>query len=171
MAAAPEPDPYLVLGVPRTATLAEIRAAYRTAGARYHPDRHQGNPLAELAGAKMAEINRAYEILSDPAHRAAFDGGRPAGFPATAPGSTGTTGFGPPGRSARRLVQAMALLSLLPLAVRFGGLITRGVTAAFRAIVEGLTLVRGTPIALAAALLVAVLLVLALVRYQRRRRP
>jgi curved DNA-binding protein CbpA len=175
MATAPEPDPYLVLGVPRTATRAEIRAAYRTAGAKYHPDRHQGNPLEELASAKMAQINRAYEILSDPARRAAFDGAGRAGFPATAPGWTGTTGFGPPGRSAKRWVQAISLLSLLPLALRFGGLIARGVTAAFRAIVEGLTLIRGTPIALVAALLVAALLVLALVRRQgqgrRQRRP
>ncbi|MBC8132379.1 MAG: J domain-containing protein, partial [Deltaproteobacteria bacterium] len=73
MSAATEPDPYVILGVPRTATAAEIRAAYLALGARYHPDRHQGNPLKELASAKMAEVNRAYEILSDRKRRAAFD--------------------------------------------------------------------------------------------------
>ena len=71
-----EPDPYSVLGVARTASDSEIRAAYRALVAKYHPDRHQGNPLEELAGARMTEINRAYEILSDPARRAAFDSGQ-----------------------------------------------------------------------------------------------
>ena len=64
-----EPDPYAILGVAPTASEAEIRAAYRALVAKYHPDRHQGNPLEELASAKMAEINRAYEILSDPVRR------------------------------------------------------------------------------------------------------
>jgi curved DNA-binding protein CbpA len=73
--AAPEWDPYVVLNVPRRATGEEIRAAYLLLAARYHPDQHQGNPLEELASARMAEINRAYEVLSDPARRAAFDAG------------------------------------------------------------------------------------------------
>lgn len=55
-----EPDPYAVLGVVRTATEHEIRAAYRALVARYHPDRHQDKPLKELASAKLAEINRAH---------------------------------------------------------------------------------------------------------------
>lgn len=62
-------DPYAVLGVARTATPAEIRAAYHALVAQYHPDRHQGNPLAALASEKMIELNRAYETLSDPARR------------------------------------------------------------------------------------------------------
>ncbi|MEO8214763.1 MAG: J domain-containing protein, partial [Myxococcales bacterium] len=76
MHAAAASDPYLVLGVPRTATAPEIRAAYLALGARYHPDLHQGNSLRELATAKMAEINGAYEVLSDPAQRAALDDSR-----------------------------------------------------------------------------------------------
>ena len=63
------PDPYAVLGVDRAASAAELRAAYRALVARYHPDRHQGNPLEDLASERMAEINQAYELLSDPARR------------------------------------------------------------------------------------------------------
>jgi curved DNA-binding protein CbpA len=86
-----EPDPYSVLGVARTASDSEIRAAYHALVAKYHPDRHQGNPLEDLASEKVAAINRAYEILSDPARRADYDSGlqpRATGQPySTAPGS------------------------------------------------------------------------------------
>lgn len=166
MATAAEPDPYLVLGVARTATLAEIRAAYRTLGARYHPDRHQGNPLEELASAKMAEINRAYEILSDPARRAAYDrGGGPNGGPW--PGGS-PAGFPSGGNPSRRFVKIVAALSLLPLLFRFGGLALRLLVALFREAVEGATLIRGSPAALIAVALAMVMLVVALIRRGRR---
>lgn len=178
-----EPDPYLVLGVARTATAAEIRAAYHELGAKYHPDRHQGNPLEELASAKMKEINRAYQILSDPAGRAAFDrSASRGGFGGTGgawetAGAGGGFGAGEPGmaagnRTGRRVIQIVALLSLLPIVVRFGGLIARGVAALLRELVEAAALVRGTPFAAGAVLLAAVLLVVALIRRRRRaRRP
>jgi curved DNA-binding protein CbpA len=170
--AAAEPDPYLVLGVARTATAAEIRAAYRSLGARYHPDRHQGNPLEELASAKMAEINRAYEILSDPERRAAYDGAGgglnggpwPGGFAGGPP-----AGFSSGGIPGRRFVKIVAALSLLPLLFRFGGLALRLLVALFREAVEGAALIRGSPAALIAMALAMVLLVVALLR--RRRRP
>lgn len=73
MARSEAQDPYSVLGVARTATAAEIRAAYRALVAQYHPDRHQGNPLADLASEKMIELNRAYEALSEPAQRRFVD--------------------------------------------------------------------------------------------------
>src|SRR5258706_5946755 len=57
-------DPFEVLGVRREATRDEIRTAYRQQVARYHPDKHKGNPLEDLAAAKLTEINRAYEMLS-----------------------------------------------------------------------------------------------------------
>jgi curved DNA-binding protein CbpA len=169
--AAAEPDPYLVLGVARTASAAEVRAAYRTLVARYHPDRHQGNPLEELASAKMAEINRAYEILSDPGRRAAFDGGAMPGSSARTAGAgpAPRAGFAGGGGPSQRLVKIVAALSLLPLAVRFGGLLVRGLVSLLRAMVEGLAVIRGTPIAAAGVLLALVILVIALVR--RRRRP
>lgn len=78
------PDPYSVLGVARTASAAEIRAAYHALVAQYHPDRHQGNPLAGLASEKMIELNRAYEALSDPARRQFVDD-NPAPPPPAAP--------------------------------------------------------------------------------------
>ena len=152
-------DPYLVLGVARTATAGEVRAAYRALGAKYHPDRHQGNPLEELASAKMAEINRAYELLSDPARRAAFDRGGVAEVP---------EGGSPGSRAGRRLIPIVALLSLLPLVVRFGGLIARGVVALVRTLAEGAALVRGTPFAAGAVLLAAAVLVGTLIRRRRR---
>ncbi|MGI5863133.1 MAG: DnaJ domain-containing protein [Myxococcales bacterium] len=64
---------YDVLGVPRTATQEQIRFSYRALAARYHPDKHQGNPLQELAAEKLARINEAYEVLSDPQRRTAYD--------------------------------------------------------------------------------------------------
>lgn len=171
MAAATEPDPYLVLGVARNATSREIRAAYRALGAKYHPDRHQGNPLEELASAKMAEINRAYEVLSDPKRRAAFDAGAGAGGGAAAAhpgfGAGFGPGFAPSGRASRRVVKIVALLSLLPLVLRFGGFIVRAIGALLRELFEGAALLRGTPFAAGGVLLAVAILVVALVRRRR----
>jgi molecular chaperone DnaJ len=170
MSSATEPDPYLVLELPRTATAAEVRAAYRAAGARYHPDRHQGNPLAELAGAKMAEINRAYEILSNPESRAAFDRGERGGRGAsgTARSVNNPAGSGNRAPAHKRFVGVVAALSLLPLMLRFGGLIVRGIAAAVRAIGEGLALIRGTPFLMGAVLLASTILAWEIVRRRRR---
>jgi hypothetical protein len=64
---------YEVLGVPRTATQEQIRFAYRSLAAHYHPDKHVGNPLQELAAEKLARINEAHEVLGDPQRRASYD--------------------------------------------------------------------------------------------------
>ena len=40
-------DPYAVLGVARSATQADIKAAYQTLVGKYHPDLHQQNPLED----------------------------------------------------------------------------------------------------------------------------
>ena len=59
----------------------EIRSAYRSLVRRYHPDKHQKNDLKDLAVEKLVGLNSAYETLSDPHRRAAYDrdlaGGRP----------------------------------------------------------------------------------------------
>lgn len=56
-------DPYEVLGVPRSATQEQVKAAYRELAKKYHPDRFSGSPLAENANKKMQEINEAYDAI------------------------------------------------------------------------------------------------------------
>lgn len=66
------PDFYKVLGVARDATHAQVKAAFRTAAGRAHPDRNKDAPPAEAAAA-MAAINKAWEVLGDPERRADYD--------------------------------------------------------------------------------------------------
>lgn len=60
------PDYYKTLGVPRTATTAEIKKAFRKLARKYHPD-------AGGDEAKFKEINEAYEVLSDDKKRKLYD--------------------------------------------------------------------------------------------------
>jgi len=61
--------------VPPTATLAEIRAAYVALAREHHPDRLGGRAdvVQAASAARMARVNAAWTVLSDPARRAAYD--------------------------------------------------------------------------------------------------
>ncbi|MBS1538308.1 MAG: J domain-containing protein [Bacteroidetes bacterium] len=63
-------DYYATLGVPKTATAAEIKSAYRKLAQKYHPDKNPGDKQSEE---KFKEINEANEVLSDPAKRSKYD--------------------------------------------------------------------------------------------------
>jgi DnaJ-class molecular chaperone len=63
-------DYYKILGVPRTATDKEIKAAYRKLARKHHPDVNKNDPKSE---ARFKEVNEANEVLSDPAKRQRYD--------------------------------------------------------------------------------------------------
>ena len=63
-------DYYKTLGVPRTATPAEIKKAFRKLARESHPDKHQGDKAAE---ARFKAVNEANAVLSDPAKREKYD--------------------------------------------------------------------------------------------------
>ena len=56
-------DPYAVLGVSPSASDDEVKRAYRELVKKYHPDNYANNPLADLAEAKMKEVNEAYDAI------------------------------------------------------------------------------------------------------------
>ena len=56
-------NPYEVLGVPENASEEEIKKAYKELVKKYHPDKYQDNPLADLAEEKLQEVNEAYDML------------------------------------------------------------------------------------------------------------
>ena len=56
-------NPYEILGVSENATDEQIKEAYKELVKKYHPDKYQNNPLADLAEAKMQEINEAYDTI------------------------------------------------------------------------------------------------------------
>ena len=63
-------DYYAVLGVPRTATPKDIKAAFRKLARQHHPDVNPGDTAAET---RFKEVNEANEVLSDPEKRKKYD--------------------------------------------------------------------------------------------------
>ena len=84
-----ERDFYVILGVERTASDAEIKRAFRKLAQQWHPDVNT-DPAAQE---QFKEINEAYQILSDPDRRSRYDTFGRAGVEG-AGGATGFEGFG-----------------------------------------------------------------------------
>lgn len=63
-------DYYQILGVTKSSSDAEIKKAYRKLALQHHPDRNKGNKASEE---KFKEVTKAYEVLSDPAKKQAYD--------------------------------------------------------------------------------------------------
>ncbi len=91
-------DPYEVLGVPRGASAAAIKSAYRKLAKKHHPDNNKNDPKS---AARFSEINSANEIIGDEDKRKQFDRGaidaegkpRFQGFPGGGRTSPGGGGF------------------------------------------------------------------------------
>ncbi len=83
-------DYYEILGVNRDASEDDIKKSYRKLAMKYHPDRNPDNPKAE---AQFKEAKEAYEVLSDPEKRTAYDRFGHAGVDPSAAGG-GPGGFG-----------------------------------------------------------------------------
>ena len=86
-------DLYEVLGVNRDASEDELKKAYRKLAMKYHPDRNPDNKEAEE---KFKEAKEAYEMLSDPQKKAAYDRYGHAGVDPSmgaGPGAQGFDGF------------------------------------------------------------------------------
>lgn len=83
-------DYYEILDVPRNASEADIKKAYRKLAMKHHPDR---NPDDKTSEEQFKEVKEAYEILSDSRKRAAYDQFGHAGVGSTGGGGAGAQGF------------------------------------------------------------------------------
>ncbi len=82
-------DFYERLGVPKNATAADIKKAYRRLARKYHPDLNPGDKAAEN---KFKEIQEAYSVLNDPRKKAAYDQYGSAGEVPPGAGGAGNAG-------------------------------------------------------------------------------
>jgi curved DNA-binding protein len=87
-------DYYATLGVSKTASEKELKAAYRKLARKHHPDVNQGNKAASES--RIKEINEAYEVLGDPEKRKKYDelGANWRQYEHAGAGGPGGPGFG-----------------------------------------------------------------------------
>ena len=112
-------DYYEVLGVAKNAAEDEIKKAYRKLAMKHHPDRNQGDE-AKKAEEKFKEAKEAYEMLTDPQKRAAYDQYGHAGVDAS-------MGRGPLLGVGEHLVGFLGLLEFLFRLLRLVTLVAVGV--------------------------------------------
>ncbi len=108
-------DYYGILQVHPKAEKEVIDAAYRKLAAKYHPDVSQLSDASE----RMKQINTAYEVLSDPVKRAAYDAARGvAPSPDTPPHAAAKPRY--PSKARRTLLIAAGFMLLAVVAFRLG---------------------------------------------------
>ncbi len=91
-------DPYEVLGVDKNASMEEVKSAYKELVKKYHPDKYQNNPLADLAKEKLQEVNEAYDAISK---------GRTGGYSGSSYSSSNSGSYGASGSSEMQSVRNM----------------------------------------------------------------
>jgi molecular chaperone DnaJ len=103
-------DHYQTLGIPRTASQKDVKAAFRTLARQFHPDANKGNPEAEE---RFKQVSEAYEVLSDEKDRKLYDrygdewrSYKDAGFTGDEPRSQYAAGEAPFGRTYRTTTTA-----------------------------------------------------------------
>ena len=106
MATTTKTDYYELLGVPRKASVKDIRAAYRKLARKYHPDLNPGDKTAEE---KFKQIQEAYEVLSDTKKRQTYD---QFGFNVPGSGRHAASGAGYGGGLRRRTFISISAASI-----------------------------------------------------------
>ncbi len=107
-------DPYVTLGIDRSATDEQVKDAYRKMARKYHPDNYADNPLSDLAKQKMQEINDAYDSIMNE-RRGGTAGGSSSAYYGTAGSASGNYADVRRLINSGRLDDARALLDGTPL--------------------------------------------------------